>query len=91
MGRKPNENTQVIPRNNDPQPIIPVNVVDRDVKDQLMLCTVSVKHLNEHTSTMVGEQTSKSADPSASVSKAGYSMRVCQTPKKVTHRTSGCK
>ena len=53
MCRKPNENTQVIPRNNDPQPVIPVNVADRDVKEQLMRCTVSVERLSEHTSTMV--------------------------------------
>ena len=89
--RKPNDNTQVILWNTDPQPVIPVNVADRAAKNQLMRCTVSVEHLSEHTSTTVKEQTSRSADPSASVSKAGYSMRECQTPKKVTHRTSGCK
>ena len=91
--RKPNDNTQVIPRNTDPQPVIPVNVADRAVKNQLMWCTVtvSVERLSEHTSTTIKEKTSRSADPSVSASKAGYSMRVHQTPKKVTHRTSGCK
>ena len=89
--RKPNDNTQVIPRNTDAQPIIPVNAADRAAKNQLMRCTVSVEHLSEHTSTTVKEQTSRSADPSVSASKAGYSMRVRQTPKKVTHCTSGCK
>ena len=89
--RKPNDNTQVIPRNTDPQPVIPVNVADRAAKNQLMRCTVSVECLSEHTSTTAKEQTSRSAYPSVSASKAGYSMRVCQTPKKVTHCTSGCK
>ena len=89
--RKPKDNTQVILRNTDPQPVIPVNVADRAAKNQLMQCTVSVERLSEHTSTTVKEQTSRSADPSVSGSKAGYSMRVRQTPKKVTHRTSGRK
>ena len=89
--RKPNDNTQVIPRNTDPQPVIPMNVADSAVKNQLMWCTVSVERLSEHTSTTVKEQTSRSADRSVSASKAGYSMRVRQTPKKVTHRTSGHK
>ena len=89
--RKPNDNIQVIPWNTDPQSVIPVNVVDSAGKNQLMRCTVSVERLSEHTSTTVKEQTSISADPSVSASKAGYSMRVRQTPKKVTHRTSGHK
>ena len=88
---KSNDSARVIPWNTDPQPVIPVNVSNRAAKNQLTRCTVSVERLSEHTSTTVNESTSRSADPSASVSKAGFSMRVCQTPKKVTHRTSGCK
>ena len=68
-----------------------MNAADRDAKNKLMRCTVSVECLSEHTSTTVKEQTSRSADQSVSASKSGYSMRVRQTPKKVTHRTSGCK
>ena len=89
--RKPNDNTQVIPWNTDPQSVIPVNAADRDAKNKLMWCSVSVERLSKQTSTTVKEQTSRSADPSVSASKSGYSMRVRQTPKKVTHRTSGCK
>ena len=89
--RKPIDSTQVIPRNIDPQPVIPVNVADSDEKNKLIWCTVSVERLSEHTSTTVKEQTSRTADPSVSASKAGYSMRARQTPKKVTHHTSGGK
>ena len=83
--RKPNDNTQVIPRNTDPQSVIPVNAADSDAKNKLMRCTVSVERLSELASTAIKEQTSRSADPSVSASKSGYSMRVCQTLKKVTH------
>ena len=90
--RKIVNNPQVIPRNTDSQSVIPVNVAEKCAKNQLMRCTVSIKHLNEHTSTnTMGQINKTSADLSGSASKAGYSMRACQPPKKVTHRTSGCK
>ena len=89
--RNPDDNTQVIPWNTDPHSVIPVNAADSSANNKLMCCTVSVERLSEHTSTNVKEQTSKSADPSVSASKSGYSMRVCQTLKKVTHCTSGHK
>ena len=89
--RNPDDNTQVIPRNTDPHSVIPVNAADSSANNKLMCCTVSVECLSEHTRTNVKEQTSKSADRSVSASKSGYSMRVCQTLKKVTHCTSGCK
>ena len=85
------DSTLVIPRNTDPQLVIPVNVADNDEHNTLRWCTVNIKCLSEHTSTTVKDQTSSTADPSVSSNKAGYSMRACQTPKKVTHRTSGCK
>ena len=88
---KDKENTQVIPRNTDLKPVIPVNAADSDATNKLMWCTVSVKRLSKHTSTTDNEQTSRSADPSVSASRSGYSMRVRQTPKKVTHCTSGRK
>ena len=69
--RKPNDNTQVIPRNTIPHPVIPVNAADRDAKNKLMRCTVSVEHLSKQTITTVKEQTSRSADPSVSASKSG--------------------
>ena len=68
-----------------------MNVADSDEKNKLMQCTVNIECLSEHTSTTVKEQTSRTADPSVSASKAGYSMRARQTPKKVTHHTSGRK
>ena len=54
--RKPIDNTQVIPQN-----------TDRDKKNKLMWCTVSVECLSEHTSTTVKEQTSRTADPSVNL------------------------
>ena len=88
---KDKDNTHVIPRNTNPQPVIPVNAADSDATNKLMRCTVTVERLSEHTCTTDNEQTSRSADPSVSAVRSGYSMRVCQTPKKVTHHTSGCK
>ena len=88
---KLDDNTQVIPRNTDPHSVIPVNATDIGANNKLRCCTVNVERLSKHTGTNVKEQTSKSADQSASAIKSGYSMRVCQTPKKVTHRTSGRK
>ena len=85
------DSTLVIPRNTDPQLVIPVNVADNDEQNTLRRCTVNIKRLSEHTSTIVKDQTSSTADPSVSSNKAGYSMRARQTPKKVTHRTSGRK
>ena len=85
------DSTQVIPQNTDPQPVIPVNVAYSDEQNKLRRCTVNIERLSEHTSTTVKEQTSRIADPSVSASKAGYSMRARQTPKKVTNRTSGRK
>ena len=85
------DSTLVIPRNTDPQLVIPVNVADNDEQNTIRRCTVNIKRLSEHNSTTVKDQTSSTADPSASSNKAGYSMRACQTPKKVTHRTSGHK
>ena len=85
------DSTLVIPRNTDPQLVIPVNVADNDEQNTIRRCTVNIKRLSEHTSTTVKDQTSSTADPSASSNKAGYSMRARQTPKKVTHRTSGRK
>ena len=89
--RQSSDSKQVIPRNTDPQPVTPVNVADSDEQNKLRQCTVNIEHLSEHTSTTVKEQTSRIADPSVSASKAGYSMRARETPKKVTHRTSGHK
>ena len=85
------DSTLVIPWNTDPQLVTPVNVADNDEQNTLRRCTVNIKHLSEHTSTTVKDQTSSTADPSVSSNKAGYSMRACQTPKKVTHHTSGRK
>ena len=53
-----------------------------------MQCTVRVKCLSKET---FKEQTSRPTEPRASASKSEYSMRARQTPKKVTHHTSGCK
>ena len=86
--RNPNDNTPVIPQNTDSHPIIPVNAADSGANNKLMCSTVSVECLSEHTSTNVKEQTGKSAVQSVSAVKSGYSMRVRQTPKKVTHCTS---
>ena len=85
------DSTLVIPRNTDPQLVIPVNVADNDEHNTLRWCTVNIKCLSEHTSTTVKDQTSSTADPSVSSNKAGYSMRASQTPKKVTDCTSGRK
>ena len=85
------DSTLVIPQNTDPQLVIPVNVADNDEQNTLRWCTVNIKCLSEHTSTTVKDQTSSTTDPNVSSNKAGYSMRACQIPKKVTHRTSGCK
>ena len=85
------DSTQVIPRNTDQQPVIPVNVADNDEQNTLRRCTVNVERLSEHTSTTVKDQTSRTADPIVDSNKTGYSMRARQTHKKVTHRTSGRK
>ena len=85
------DSTQVIPRNTDPQPVIPVNVAKNDEQNTLRRCTVNIERLGEHTSTTVKDQTSRIADSVVNSNKAGYSMRACQTPKKVTHHTSGSK
>ena len=53
-----------------------------------MQCTVRVERLSKET---FKEQTSRPTEPRASASKSEYSMRARQTPKKVTHHTSGCK
>ena len=83
-----NDNTQVIPRNTVPQSVIPVNAADRDEKNKLMQCTVRVERLSKETSK---KQTSRPTELRASASKSEYSMRACQTQKKVTHCTSGRK
>ena len=89
--RNPDDNTPVMPRNIDPHLVTPVNAADSGANKKLMSCTVSVECLSEPISINVKEGTSKSADQSVSATKSGYSMRVRQTPKKVTHHTSGCK
>ena len=85
------DSTQVITRNTDQQPVIPVNVADNDEQNTPRWCTVNVERLSEHTSTTVKDQTSRAADPIVDSNKTGYSMRARQTHKKVTHRTSGRK
>ena len=85
------DSTLVIPRNTDPQLVIPENVADNDEHNTLKWCTVNIKCFSENTSTTGKDQTSSTADPMVSLNKVGYSMRVCQTPKKVTHHTSGRK
>ena len=85
------DSTQVIPRNTDPQLVIPVNVADNDEQNRLRQCTVNIERLSEHTCTTVKDQTNRIADRIVNSNKARYSMRARQTPKKVTHRTSGRK
>ena len=89
--RNPDDNTPVMPRNTDPHSVTPVNAADSGANKKLVSCTVSVERLSEPTSINVKEPTGKSADQSVSAIKSGYSMRVRQTPKKVTHCTSGRK